>query len=323
MLCKLVSCRHRVGELHLVLVHDGGDGRLDERGAETRQYRGDASQNLVVEDGALREVGDLSRAADVGRRRQKRVLKDRPQQGVGAQPLGRLFENGKQVFGAVDVTAGPPLSIGWPAQSDTLAGLLVYEEEEGCAFRHHHLCVIALADQLLAASHQRLLQLIGMFDCIAQRGRAQRMTLPRCRIDHDQSLLGKDLRHQPRKRVRQRRLMPVVRQVTLPQPVRHRSIAQKLARPLQHRLDLRPRNHATHRHGMRNPQSGLQRLDRGLGQQRNLVHLGQVMILGRQPEDRHMLDAGRARRLLGPRHRRSRLQQRQTAVRQTAPPAGP
>src|SRR5580704_6999258 len=113
MLCKLVSRSHSVGELHLVLVHDGGDGWFDERGAETGQYRGDAPQNFVVENGALREVGDLSRTANVGSRRKERVLKDRSQQGVGAQPLRCLFENGKQVVGVVDVTACAPLAFGW------------------------------------------------------------------------------------------------------------------------------------------------------------------------------------------------------------------
>ncbi len=165
--------------------------------------------------------------------------------------------------------------------------------------------------QLLTTSDQRLLQLCSMLDRIPQRTRPQRMKPARSSIHHNQTLLGEYLRHQPPKRQRQRRPRTVFREITLPQPLTHRSKLQQLACPLQHRLQLGSRHHATHRHRMRNLQISLQRLHRTLRQQRNLIYLFQIMIFGGHPEHRNMLHTSSLRRLSGPSHRRSRLQQDQ------------
>ncbi len=146
-LCKFVGYGHGVGKLHLVLVHDGGDGRLDERGAQTRQYRGDAPQNLVIEDGTLREVGDLSGTADVGRRRQQ-ACPERPaaagRWGSAARASLRGWQAGRLSCRYVrpHATALRPVvrrATRSPVSSST-------RKRRDAPSGYHHLCVVALAD---------------------------------------------------------------------------------------------------------------------------------------------------------------------------------
>jgi hypothetical protein len=107
-----------------VLRHHGGDGRLDQRGGEARQDGRDAAEDVLVEDGALGEVGDLGGAADVGRGGQDGVLKDGAQQGVGAEALGCGVEDREEVGGGVGLCggAGLPCAVGQAAQGLALAG---------------------------------------------------------------------------------------------------------------------------------------------------------------------------------------------------------
>src|SRR5206468_1058247 len=67
---------HGVGKLNFVLLHDGGDGGFDEGGREARKHGGEAAEDLLIEHGALGEVGDLGGAADVSSGGKDSVLKN-------------------------------------------------------------------------------------------------------------------------------------------------------------------------------------------------------------------------------------------------------
>jgi hypothetical protein len=189
---------HGVGELDLVFLHDSGNGRFDQRRAEARENWSDAAENLLVEDGALGEVGDLGGATDVGGSGQDGVLKDRAQDGVGADTLGGACEDVEKARCAEDVRASAPLGLSGggiadAAKSDALAGLGVEQEEERGGLSDEDLGVVPVRDELCGAVEERLMEVVSVFDSAAQGTSTYRVELTRGGIDDDEALPGEDV----------------------------------------------------------------------------------------------------------------------------------
>src|SRR5271166_550861 len=90
---------------------DGGDGRLDQRGAEARDDGRGSAEDRVVEHLRLRKVGDLGGTSDVGGGGQEKILKNGAQQGVGTDALGSGIEDGEQVQSGEGFFAGGPIPV--------------------------------------------------------------------------------------------------------------------------------------------------------------------------------------------------------------------
>ena len=139
-------------------------------------------------------------------------------------------------------------------------------------------------------------------------------------------MLREELRHQPRKRARVRRPFATARlvAVALPQQIAHRRIPEQLACPLQQSVYLRLQPDAPYRARHAGDRTAHpKRLQPALAQQRNLIDLGEVVVLTRQPEHRHMINTGRRTRLLRPAPQRLPPSTASATARRTARPAAP
>src|SRR5215469_6458685 len=111
-LSEIVSRRHRVRQLNLILIHHSCNSRLDESGTQTRKHWSETAQDALVEHSALSEVCNLRRPADVSHSRKQRILKHRTEQSVRTQPFRGLIEDRQQFLPGVNVSSGSPMAVG-------------------------------------------------------------------------------------------------------------------------------------------------------------------------------------------------------------------
>ncbi len=73
------------------------DRRLDERSRQTRQNWRRAPQDAFIKYLRLSEIRYFRRSAYIGGGGQDGILKNRPQQSVGAEPLRFCIQNSQQL----------------------------------------------------------------------------------------------------------------------------------------------------------------------------------------------------------------------------------
>src|SRR5690348_1005341 len=84
-LAENVRTVKKVGQGHAVLRHEALGARVDDSGAEARQYRRHPTENLFVDHGGLSEVRDFGRTSGVGKRGQQEILNHRAEKDVSAE----------------------------------------------------------------------------------------------------------------------------------------------------------------------------------------------------------------------------------------------
>ena len=99
-------------EREIVFAQKLGNGGLDERGGEARDGRRLAAENALEENRGLREVGDFGGAADLGRGREQKILKDGTKEGRGRDALGLGVEDSEQIGCGVGLVVGVPEAVG-------------------------------------------------------------------------------------------------------------------------------------------------------------------------------------------------------------------
>ncbi len=163
----------------------------------------------------------------------------------------------------------------------------------------------------LASRQQCLIEFGGAFDRRAEQGFCEIVKIRVRRIEQDDA----PIRKQPRKQQGKRTAQSFTRTIRLAQPRRDLGISQQASRAFDHRLNLRPKLDGPHGrigHGVTFKRVAFHRewfRKAMLGKQRHMVDLGQIVILGRQPEDRNAVHSSR-RRLFRQFDRRQRLENR-------------
>ena len=159
----------------------------------------------------------------------------------------------------------------------------------------------------LAPPEQRLVEFRRPFDRRAEQRFCEIMKILVRRIKQNDAPIRKQPRKQPRKRAAQ----SFPRTIRLAQPSRDLGIPQQRRGALDHRLNLRPKLDVPTGASRRLPRlSTANRSGRpSFRKQRHMVDLGQIVILGRQPENRNAIHSGR-RRLFRQLDRRQRLEDR-------------
>ena len=107
-----------------------GDRRLDERGRKTRKNRRRAPQDAFIKHLRLSEIRDFRRSAHVGGGGQDGILKNWPQQSVGAEPLRCLIQNSQQLRSRVGDPRGMPSPICRSPQRNPRSGIFIEQEEQ-------------------------------------------------------------------------------------------------------------------------------------------------------------------------------------------------
>ena len=177
-----------------------------------------------------------------------------------------------------------------------------------------NLRVIAGARQFLGTREQRSLQRLGFFDGGAKRSRSQLMEAARRSVHDHQAELGKHRSQEFAESLSER--SSLLRCVTLAEKISGRAPADQFTRAFQSGFEPGTARFAaavdaksTDRKRPRGFELELQRLDRGLRRQSDLVNFGEIVVFAGEPEDRHVSAPGLSRRVLGLANRGCGLQQ--------------
>ena len=119
---------------------------------------------VLVDAAKLPEIGELARAGDVTDRRKERVLHDRPEQHVRAEPLGRLRRPRSRASSAVNVVS--PTTNWSPCRLIGVRAPSMMEERDAVGLRHDL--------RRVAARRQRLARRGG-----ERRGASRRVAISR------------------------------------------------------------------------------------------------------------------------------------------------
>jgi hypothetical protein len=183
-----------------------------------------------------------------------------------------------------------------------LSGVRIADQEEQRSARFdQHLRVIARGFEFGGTGEQCCFKFLGVLDRVAEGGRSQRVEVASGSVHHDEALLGEQASHQPGERAAkgQRYVVRGMR-VAIAEQIADGRVAKQFARMIEQGVDVAIESDVSDGRGMvRRLRAEAQRFDRCFAEQRDLVDLFEVVVLGGEPEDGDVFDAGRGRRLFG------------------------
>jgi len=106
LVTKMLAAAQDVANANAVLAEDAGDMGLDEREAGAGEYGGHTSEQVVVDDFGLGEIGELRGANDAGRGRQERILHDGTKQRAGGEIAGSAISEREELIESEGARAG-------------------------------------------------------------------------------------------------------------------------------------------------------------------------------------------------------------------------
>ena len=163
--------------------------------------------------------------------------------------------------------------------------------------------MITRSFQFGGAGQQCRFKLLGVVNGVSQRGSAKRVEIAPCGIHHDQPLLSKEASHQTGEGAAKRSGFSGGSGlgVTLAQEIADGRIPQQVAGLGKQPIDCVAERQIADRCSLvLRLDAEAQRLNRGFRQQRNLIDLLEIVVLGGQPENGDVLRAGCSGRLFSP-----------------------
>src|ERR1700674_3983266 len=296
---NFVRALEHFGQTQLVARQNALVLGFQQRRREARQNRRHSSQQFLVNDAGLREVRDFSRSAGVDKRRQQIVLDDGTKKRVGTESLRSFFDSFDQFFRRAPLFTHCKLTavgVITPAPYYCASAILHFKKQRGRG-SHFHLLVISRRLERLAPRQQRLIEFGSPFNRRPEQRFCEIVEIFVRWIEQDDA----PIRKQPRKQQAKRAAQTLSRTIRLTQPRRDLGISQKSGGMLDHGLNLPPELDSPHgrvfhritiKRRTLNYEAFRQPL---LGKERNMVDLGQIVILGRQPEHRDAVHSGRRR----------------------------
>ena len=278
------------GQSQLVARQNAFGLGFEQRRRKARQNRSHSAQQFLVNDGGLREVRNLCRSACVDKRWQQVVLHDGTKERVGTESLRSFFDSLDQLFRRAPLLTHCKLTTVdavIPAPHDRARAILHFKKQRGRG-SHFHLLMISRGIERFASRQQRLIKFGDPLNRRPEQGFCEIVKIFLRRIKQDDTRIRK----QPRKQQGKRAAQTLSRTIRLTQPSLDLGIAQQRGGTLDYRLNLRSELDGPHGrvvHGMTckrltlNHESFRQPV---LRKQRDMIDLGQIMILSSQPKDR-------------------------------------
>lgn len=181
-------------------VHDGGDGGLKDCGGEAGEDGCDAAEDALIQDGGLGEIGNFSRATDVGGCGEKGVLEDGAEKGVGTEAIGGLIEDFEEVGCGVGLAAGFPLCWflpgGDPAEGLAVgdAGVGLGDEKKKAHIRgDFDLSVEVSGFELAGTLQEGIFEFGGVLDRGAEGGGSEAVEGGGAGIEDDEAVGGEEV----------------------------------------------------------------------------------------------------------------------------------
>src|ERR1700723_2146816 len=174
-----------------ILLHQIRHMRLYQSKSTPWQNRRHARAKFAINHLHLRHVSYFGRPAYISRRRQQRILHNRPQQNIRRKNLGRFLNQSKNFLAAkcfAGLHSHHKLSA---AQTDRLPPLIHIHEKQRSLARNFHLRVKPGLVQRLSARQQLVPKRFRIFDRLPENGRRNPVQAAIQRIEQNHSATRK------------------------------------------------------------------------------------------------------------------------------------
>src|SRR6202041_3398963 len=285
---KVLRSGEKIANLKTVLSEKASNRRLDDGETGTRNNRGHAAKDFAIQHLRLREVGDFRRTSEVRGRGQQRILHHRTQQSTGSEGLWRRAKRGVELRAREFGVPGKEFPV---AAAKRLPAAVNFVEQKRGFVRDLHLVVETGGFELLRTCEQTFAERIRIVESSKEKGPREAMKPGVERIDEDDSPAGKKPSHE----LAERRTERLTLRVGLTQRDRAPVGVGAFRRPgggFTPGSDPGPGNSSAEVapcvfrfRGQLVADQSVTRIPKGM------IDLGEVVILGREPENRNRVDA--------------------------------